>query len=269
MVTTYPYDDATYYLGGYLSELRFWSQARTSSEISDAFATPLSGTESSLEAYWPLDDGSGSAVADATGAGADGSLENGPVWESSEDLCWEDTSALVCLIETESTDADGDAITYTFDWEVDGAAYSDATTTVETGDTVPAEDIELGELWTCFVTPDDGDDDGDEAEATLTVEPPCDADGDGYESEDCGGLDCDEDDGSVYPYAGDTYGDGVDSDCDDLDCEASTDGTTYFAVCIADVAAPFSATATYCTDGGHDGLTSIRDASEQALASAA
>lgn len=33
-----------------------------------------------LEAYWPLDDGSGSTAADATGLGFDGTLSGGPAW---------------------------------------------------------------------------------------------------------------------------------------------------------------------------------------------
>ena len=43
---------------------------------------------------------------------------------------------------------------------------------------------------------------------------------------DCDGTltadDCNDTDASIYPYAGDTYGDGIDSDCDGLDCEAFT-----------------------------------------------
>ena len=60
---------------------------------------------------------------------------------------------LVCAIDTGSTDADGDDTTYTIEWEVDGVAYTDATTTYVTGDTVPAADYSGGETWTCTVTP--------------------------------------------------------------------------------------------------------------------
>ena len=31
--------------------------------------------------------------------------------------------------------------------------------------------------------------------------------------------------------AGDTYGDGIDSDCDGMDCEAESDGSSYFVAC--------------------------------------
>jgi hypothetical protein len=171
---------------------------------------------------------------------------------------------LVCTIDTESFDEDGDAITYTFEWDVDGTSYTDATTTSETGDTVPYDDYDGNETWTCTVTPNDGDEDGDSAEASITTEELCDADGDGYDSEDCGGLDCDDDDATVYPYAGDTYGDGVDGDCDGLDCEAASDGSTYFAACHADVNQ--SDALGECQDAGYTSLASILDSGEDSFA---
>ena len=41
---------------------------------------------------------------------------------------------------------------YIFEWEVDGVAYTGATTTTESGDTVPAIDTFADEVWTCTVT---------------------------------------------------------------------------------------------------------------------
>ena len=62
---------------------------------------------------------------------------------------------LVCMIDVDSVDPDGDSFSYTLVWEVDGAAYTAATTTFVTGDTVPGEDTEDGEVWTCTVTATD------------------------------------------------------------------------------------------------------------------
>jgi hypothetical protein len=76
---------------------------------------------------------------------------------------------LTCLVDLDSTDADGDDVTYTFEWEVDGEAYTDATTTNETGDTAPAEDTTADEEWTCTVTPNDGAEDGNSSETSVTV----------------------------------------------------------------------------------------------------
>jgi hypothetical protein len=81
-----------------------------------------------------------------------------------------DASNLVCTIEEESTDHDGDPITYTFDWDVDGTPFTDAETTTYTGDTVAGADIGYSEMWTCEVTPYDDEDDGDLGSAAYTSE---------------------------------------------------------------------------------------------------
>jgi hypothetical protein len=62
--------------------------------------------------------------------------------------------------------------------------------------------------------------------------------------------------------AGDTYNDGVDSDCDSLDCEAgdSTSGA-YFTVCPDTLS--WADASLECTDAGYDGLATIQDATDQ------
>ncbi|MFT5143373.1 MAG: hypothetical protein ACI84D_001998 [Thalassolituus oleivorans] len=45
------------YFRGEIDELRFWSLAKTETEIASAFRTPLSGEEEGLVGYWPLDQG--------------------------------------------------------------------------------------------------------------------------------------------------------------------------------------------------------------------
>ena len=79
-------------------------------------------------------------------------------------------STLVCAIDEESTDADGDAVSYTFAWDVDGAPFSDTDTTTEAGDTIPASATSADEEWTCTVTPNDGEDDGAVAVASTVIE---------------------------------------------------------------------------------------------------
>jgi hypothetical protein len=102
------------------------------------------------------------------------------------------TDDLVCTIDVASSDDDGDSITYTIEWEVDGVVYPDASldsgdtgfawvgpsTTTWADDTVPADDVVLGEEWTCTATPNDGDDDGPPGSDAVSVgTDPCDGAG--------------------------------------------------------------------------------------------
>jgi hypothetical protein len=79
---------------------------------------------------------------------------------------------LVCS-NSESEDAERDEVSYTYSWEVDGVAYSDATTTSETGDTVPAADTLYDEEWTCTVTPADAYNEGTPGSDSVTIGSPC------------------------------------------------------------------------------------------------
>lgn len=92
---------------------------------------------------------------------------------------------LTCVVDTPSTDADGDAVTYTMAWTVDGVAYEAGgtadtggldtgdpgwlgpSTTTWTDDTVDGADVGGAETWTCTATPDDGDDEGTAATASV------------------------------------------------------------------------------------------------------
>lgn len=97
---------------------------------------------------------------------------------------------LICLIDADSDDDDGDTIDYTFDWDVDGAPFSDADTSIYTGDTISEVDLRSDERWTCTVTPDDGDAFGPADTASVTVVS-LDSDGDGVldVDDECPGFD--------------------------------------------------------------------------------
>ena len=109
---------------------------------------------------------------------------------------------------------------------------------------------------------DSANDDDDSAAGDDDDSVADDLDGDGFSVEE----DCDDADPSIYPLAGDDYGDGIDSDCDGLDCEAATHGLTYFTACPASVLRSDGATA--CAAAGHDGLASLLSAEEQAFVEA-
>ncbi len=77
---------------------------------------------------------------------------------------------LLCELTTESTDLDGDSITYAASWTVDGTLWTGSTLTQEhTDDTISAGSTAEGEVWECTLTPDDGDDDGDPGTDSVTI----------------------------------------------------------------------------------------------------
>jgi hypothetical protein len=176
---------------------------------------------------------------------------------------------LICYVDTEASDDDDDALNYTVSWSVNGTDYSALSgatgpfTTDLTDDTVPGDDTVAGDVWTCTVVADDGEDSGSEGTASVEVLEGCDVDEDGYENAECGGDDCDDEDSSIYPYAGDFYGDGVDSDCDGVDCEAGEYSGNYYAMC--DDASTWSDAEGICLDRGYDGLATIPDSGVQAF----
>ena len=110
-----------------------------------------------------------------------------------------------------------------------------------------------------------------------------DADGDGYGDPDgptfysCtdpgmdavnDATDCDDTDPTIAPLSGDTFGDGIDGDCDGVDGEAGwLDDTTYFAW-VRMVGLTWRQADDACQSAGYDGLASIRDADEQAFVTA-
>lgn len=60
-------------LNGFLDEARAWKRALTQTEI-QANACSVSATATGLEAYWPLNEGSGTTTLDVTGNGHNGTL---------------------------------------------------------------------------------------------------------------------------------------------------------------------------------------------------
>lgn len=75
---------------------------------------------------------------------------------------------LLCAVDTDSTDVDGDSISYTFEWTVNGVAFNSATDSA-TDSLVDAADITDGDEWICTVTPDDGTDFGTSESASINL----------------------------------------------------------------------------------------------------
>ena len=69
------------------------------------------------------------------------------------------TDDLTVAIVANATDADGDPITYSYAWSVDGVASSPSTSA-----TLSSAETTKGQTWSVEVTPNDGYSDGPPAE---------------------------------------------------------------------------------------------------------
>ncbi|MBW2258542.1 MAG: hypothetical protein JRI25_28680, partial [Deltaproteobacteria bacterium] len=80
---------------------------------------------------------------------------------------------VVCTITTAATDDDGDTVTTTIEWLLDGTTWTGATgTTSLAGDTISADDLLGCDEWQCRAVADDGFDQTASAwEATLANSP--------------------------------------------------------------------------------------------------
>ena len=76
---------------GEIADVRVWNDARTIDELNTYKDTVLTGNETGLTAYWKLDEGSGTAIAD-TAASNDGVVMNGGSTHVSPE--WDDSSSM-------------------------------------------------------------------------------------------------------------------------------------------------------------------------------
>lgn len=104
---------------------------------------------------------------------------------------------LTCSVIAAASDDDGDPVTYTFTWEVDGVSYTSASN-AGTSSTVNGADVDWSENWSCEAATNDGTLAGGTGSAFLTT---------GHcplgSSSDCPAEDCTE-----ILDAGDSTGDG-------------------------------------------------------------
>ena len=81
----------------------------------------------------------------------------------------DDSEDLLCEVSVESTDADGDTVTYSATWTQNGTSFGSLSTSTFTNDTVDAANTVDGDTWVCTVTPNDGDDDGSTDTASVEI----------------------------------------------------------------------------------------------------
>ena len=78
-----------------------------------------------------------------------------------------DDDVLTCVIDTESVDPDGDAVTYSYAWSVNGVDAGVSAASVNSTRTT------AGETWTCSVTANDGELSGEAGTASVEVGENC------------------------------------------------------------------------------------------------
>jgi hypothetical protein len=166
-VGSWGWDRVTHFDGA-IDDFRVSSVARYTADFT---ATSDYEVDEHTLGLWTFSEGEGTSSTDETSS-HEASLEAGASWVPD---CPEggDTRYLVCSIDEESTDADGDAIAYTFDWDVDGSPFTGTDTTTYDDDTIPGDALGSEETWTCEATPNDGEDNGEYASATYDVLPTC------------------------------------------------------------------------------------------------
>jgi len=76
LITGYGYLSDYY---GFMSDVRVWSAFRTPGQIRQNMYSKLTGNEPGLLAYWPMNEGTGSTVADLTSNNNPGTI-TGATW---------------------------------------------------------------------------------------------------------------------------------------------------------------------------------------------
>ncbi len=117
----------------------------------------------------PGDDSRDDDPGDSSGPQGGSPSETGNTAPTAPEVTIEPTAptaadGLTAVLVREASDTDGDALTTTYTWSVDGSETAD-----HTGPTVPAEATAKGQVWEVTVVADDGVDRSDPAVASTTI----------------------------------------------------------------------------------------------------
>ncbi len=113
-------DPADKFFDGQIDDVRIWNTVRTQGEIQSNLDAVLTGGEAGLAGHWSFSEGTGSATADSTASGNDGTLVDGgagtvgPQWTGY--VTDEDTPLNISVasgIVANDIDIDGDTLTVT------------------------------------------------------------------------------------------------------------------------------------------------------------
>jgi hypothetical protein len=147
-------------------------QTTTTSNLSDTLSSVLTARGEVWECVVTSNDGAMDGPSDERQVTIHNSPPSAPGVDVIPDVPFT-SDDLVATITTESTDPDGDTITYTYQWYKDGVLQQ-TTTTTALSDTLPSVLTAKDEVWNCVVTPNDDTVDGasDEDQVTIQNNPP-------------------------------------------------------------------------------------------------
>ena len=118
----------------------------------------------------------GSAYTLTTALTVQNSVPDDPTIALTPALAMSGVHDLACEITTESSDEDGDSVSYTFAWQLDSTTWSSGVlTSTHPGDAIDKSNTAEDDQWQCTVVATDGDDDSSAVSSDLlTVLPECD-----------------------------------------------------------------------------------------------
>lgn len=94
-------DYSKYFYHGQIAEVSVWNVVRQEADVQQSMGQRLRGDEAGLAGYWPLNECSGTIVADQTSNGHAGNV-SGATWQTIEDLPVQPAApAPVCVVITE------------------------------------------------------------------------------------------------------------------------------------------------------------------------
>ncbi len=127
------------YFAGVIDEARVWNVVRTPSEIQANMGKAITSA-TGLLGRWGLNEGSGTTAGDSAGSAINGTLTNGPLWVTGSSGLGNHAPTVapaidqaapktndVLSVTPNGTDADGDPLTYTYQWRKGGVDIGGAT----------------------------------------------------------------------------------------------------------------------------------------------
>ncbi len=114
-------------------------------------------------------DGVSNSLSNSTSLTCQNTPPSSPTLNLSPNSPIEQVDDVVCTVSSSHTDLDGDAITYLFDWTVNGQVFNGASNG-SISSTVAFTQTTAGDVWACNVTPYDGNDYGSSSSSSVLID---------------------------------------------------------------------------------------------------